>query len=342
MITKRPFGRTADGREVNEFVLDNGVICVHVLDYGCTVKNVFVTDKNGEKRDVVLGYDDIAGYETHDGYLGAFIGRVANRIGGAKFTLNGKNYELFKNDGNNSLHGGEIGFDKKVFESEIVGEKLYFRYVSKDGEEGYPGNMKVEVCYYLDKGAFELCYFAECDKDTPVSLTNHSYFNLSATNTVLDHELTVDSNNITAIDKTLIPTGELTCVENSPFDFRKAQKIGLYIDYPHKQLEYAGGYDHNFVLKNYGKFEKVATLYAQDTGINMDVYTDNFGMQVYSGNFLGGSVGKGGRLHERRSAVCLETQNFPDAINKPAFPSCVLKAGDKFYKRTAYSFSVKK
>ncbi len=342
MITKKAFGKTADGREVNEFVLDDGVICVHVLDYGCTVRNVFVTDKNGERRDVVLGYDDVAGYEANDGYLGAFIGRVANRIGGAKFTLNGKTYELYKNDGNNSLHGGKIGFDKKVFESEIVGERLYLRYESKAGEEGYPGNMKTEVCYYLDKGTFNLCYYAESDKDTPVSFTNHSYFNLSAEETVLGHELTVDSNNITAIDKTLIPTGEFTCVENTPFDFRKPQEIGLYIDYPHKQLEYAGGYDHNFVLKNYGKFEKVASLYACDTGINMDVYTDNFGMQVYSGNFLNGAAGKGGRLHKKRSAVCLETQNFPDAINKPAFPSCVLKAGDKFYKRTAYAFSVKK
>lgn len=342
MITKKLFGKTADGREVNEFVLDNGIISVHVLDYGCIVKNVFVKDKKGELRDVVLGYDDVAGYEKNDGYLGAFIGRVANRVGGAKFSLNGKKYELFKNDGDNSLHGGKIGFDKKVFASEIAGDKLCFKYLSPSGEEGYPGNMSVEVRYYLDGGAFCLDYEAECDEDTPVSLTNHSYFNLSATNTVLDHELEINSNAITAIDKSLIPTGEFACVEDTPFDFRKKQKVGLYIDYPHKQLVYAGGYDHNFVLKNYGSFEKAASLYSADTGIRMDVLTDNFGMQFYSGNFLSGAIGKGGRVHEKRCALCLETQNFPDAVNKPAFPSCVLKAGGKFAKRTSYVFSVDK
>lgn len=342
MIKKQSFGKTADGKAVTEYILDNGVIMAHVLDYGCTVKNLFVKDKNGALRDVVLGYDDICGYQNNDGYLGAFIGRVANRVANGKFCLDGVEYSLYKNDGKNSLHGGECGFDKKIFSARQDGERLRFTYFSADGEEGYPGGLKVEVCYYLDKGSFNLCYKAECDKATPISLTNHSYFNLSAENSVLNHVLTINSDSITPIDKELIPTGERMYVEGSPFDFRRGRKIGEYINSPHKQITFGGGYDHNFELKNYGNYEKVASVYAEDTGIEMSVYTDNFGMQLYTGNFLNGAVGKGGRLHEKRSAFCLETQNFPNAVNQPAFPSAVLRPGEKFEKKTSYCFCVKK
>lgn len=342
MIKKQPFGKTKDGRAVTEYILDNGVFSAHVLDYGCTIKNLFVKDKNGELRDVVLGYDDISSYENNDGYLGAFIGRVANRVGGGKFSLDGKNYSLYLNDGKNSLHGGKIGFDKKIFSVRTDGERLRFTLVSPDGDEGYPGNLKVEVCYYLDKSGLNLCYKAESDAATPISFTNHSYFNLSAENTVLNHVLTVNSDSITPVDKDLIPTGERMYVEGTPFDFRSGRRLGEYIDSPHKQITFGGGYDHNFELKNYGKFEKVASVYAPDTGIEMSVFTDNFGMQVYSGNFLNGAVGKSGRLHEKRAALCLETQNFPNSVNQPGFPSTILRPGERFEKRTAYCFAIKK
>ncbi len=342
MIKKQAFGVTADGQAVTEYILDNGDVRAHVLDYGCVIKNLFVKDKNGDFRDVVLGYDDLSSYENNGGYLGAFVGRVANRVAGGKFSLDNKSYSLYLNDGKNSLHGGKIGFDKKIFSSRVDGERLRFTYLSADGEEGYPGNLKVEVCYYLDKKGINLCYKAESDAATPVSFTNHSYFNLSRENTILNHILTINSDNVTPVDKDLIPTGERLFVEGTPFDFRNGRKIGEYINSPHKQITFGGGYDHNFELKNYGKFEKVASVYAEDTGIEMSVFTDNFGMQVYTGNFLNGTVGKGGRIHEKRSALCLETQNFPNAVNQPSFPSAILRPGERFEKRTAYCFSVKK
>ena len=342
MITQKQFGFLSNGKEVTEFILDNGVIRAHILNYGCIINKLFVPTSSGEMHDVVLGYDNCLGYEINGGYLGAFIGRVANRIKDSKFTLNEKNYKLFANDGKNSLHGGEKGFDKKIYAHEIEGEKLIFTALSPDKEEGYPGNLQLKITYYLEGSSINLCYECTTDADTPVSLTNHSYFNLSKEENILNHELTINADYITPIDKGLIPTGELMAVEDTPYNFTKAQKVGLYIDYPHNQIKFGGGYDHNFVLKNYGKYEKIATVYAQDTGINMDVYTDNFGVQFYSGNFLNNEIGKGGRIHVKRAALCLETQDFPNAINQVSFPSNVLKAGAKYSHKTAYVFSVDK
>lgn len=339
MVKKQPFGRTASGAEVTEYILDNDIIEAHFIDYGCILRKLFVHDRNADERDVVLGYDDISSYENNDGYLGAFVGRVANRIKNAAFKLNGKNYQLYANDGKNCLHGGKIGFDKKIYDACFGdGDKVIFNALSPDGEENFPGNLNVKVTCSVKGFTLLFEYEATSDKDTPVSLTNHSYFNLSAEKTVLGHTLQINSDFITPIDKSLIPTGELMNVADTPFDFRESQKVGRYIDYPHKQLEYAGGYDHNFALKNYGSFEKVATLYAEDTGIFMDVATDNFGMQVYSGNFLSGVSGKNGKPNVRRGALCLETQNYPNAINQPSFPDCVLRAGKVFAKKTSYSF----
>ena len=342
MIAKRVFDNLADGREITEYILDNGVIQAHILNYGGIIQSLFVPDKNGEKHDVVLGYDNAFGYQSNGGYLGAFIGRVGNRIKDCKFTLNGETYKLFANDGKNSLHGGKNGFDKKLFNGEIVGDTLVLTALSEDGEEGYPGNMQIKVTYSLKGGAINLDYEATCDKDTPVSFTNHSYFNLSSEDLMLNHLLTINADYIVPVDKNLIPTGELMLVEDTPFDFRKATKVGEYIDYPHKQIKHGGGYDHNYVLKNYGICEKVATLFAPDTGIKMDVLTNNLGMQFYSGNFLNNEVGKGGRIHYKRSALCLETQGFPNAVNQPSFPSAILKVGETFKRRTTYSFSVVK
>lgn len=340
MNEKRHFGTSKDGFEISEYILDNGLIEAHFLDYGCIIKNVFVAGKDGKRRDVVLGYDDLKSYEENGGYLGAFVGRVANRIKNAEFTLDGVKYRLFANDGKNCLHGGKKGFDKKFFESKIEDDSITFTTCSFDGEEGFPGGLSIEVKYTLRGSALDIEYKAVATADTPVSFTNHSYFNLSDEDTALNHVLSVNSDFITPVNDTLIPTGELLSVSDTPFDFRNPQKVGLYIDYPHKQLKIAGGYDHNFVLKNYGSYEKVATLYAEDTGISMDVFTDNFGMQVYSGNFLNGAVGKNGRIYGKRAAICLETQGFPNAVNQVTFPSIIVKAGKTYSKRTTYAFSV--
>ena len=340
MNEKRHFGTSKDGFEISEYILDNGLIEAHFLDYGCIIKNVFVAGKDGKRRDVVLGYDDLKSYEENDGYLGAFVGRVANRIKNAEFTLDGVKYRLFANDGKNCLHGGKKGFDKKFFETKIEDDSITFTTCSFDGEEGFPGGLSIEVKYTLRGSALDIEYKAVATADTPVSFTNHSYFNLSDEDTALNHVLSVNSDFITPVNDTLIPTGELLSVSDTPFDFRKPQKVGLYIDYPHKQLKIAGGYDHNFVLKNYGSYEKVATLYAEDTGISMDVFTDNFGMQVYSGNFLNGAVGKNGRIYGKRAAICLETQGFPNAVNQVTFPSIIVKVGKTYSKRTTYAFSV--
>ena len=340
MNEKRHFGTSKDGFEISEYILDNGLIEAHFLDYGCIIKNVFVAGKDGKRRDVVLGYDDLKSYEENGGYLGAFVGRVANRIKNAEFTLDGVKYRLFANDGKNCLHGGKKGFDKKFFESKIEDDSITFTTCSFDGEEGFPGGLSIEVKYTLRGSALDIEYKAVATADTPVSFTNHSYFNLSDEETALNHLLSVNSDFITPVNDTLIPTGELLSVSDTPFDFRNPQKVGLYIDYPHKQLKIAGGYDHNFVLKNYGSYEKVATLYAEDTGISMDVFTDNFGMQVYSGNFLNGAVGKNGRIYGKRAAICLETQGFPNAVNQVTFPSIIVKAGKTYSKRTTYAFNV--
>lgn len=342
MVTQKVFDKLSNGKEINEFILDNGVIEAHILNYGCIIQSLFVADKDGVKRDVVLGYDKAISYETNGGYLGAFIGRVANRTKDSKFSLNGKSYKLFANDGKNSLHGGQSGFDRKLYNAEIVGESLVLTATSADGEEGYPGNLSIKVTYSLKSGAITMEYECTCDKDTPISLTNHSYFNLSLEDTILNHNLTINSDYITSIDKNLIPTGELMLVEETPFDFRKGERVGEYIDFPHKQIKFGGGYDHNYVLKNYGIYEKVASLYAPDTAIKMDVLTDNLGMQFYSGNFLNNETGKGGRIHYKRAALCLETQSFPNAINQPSFPTSILRAGETFKRKTTYSFSIQK
>ena len=342
MVTQKVFDKLSNGKEITEFILDNGVIEAHILNYGCIIQSLFVADKDGVKRDVVLGYDKAISYETNGGYLGAFIGRVANRTKDSKFSLNGKSYKLFANDGKNSLHGGQSGFDRKLYDAEVVGESLVLTATSDDGEEGYPGNLSIKVTYSLKGGAITMEYECTCDKDTPISLTNHSYFNLSLEDTILNHNLTINSDYITSIDKNLIPTGELMLVEETPFDFRKGERVGEYIDFPHKQIKFGGGYDHNYVLKNYGIYEKVASLYAPDTAIKMDVLTDNLGMQFYSGNFLNNETGKGGRVHYKRAALCLETQSFPNAINQPSFPTSILRVGETFKRKTTYSFSIQK
>lgn len=342
MIKKRIFGKTENGDEVIEYIIDNGRLQLHCLNYGCIINKLIVSDKNGVPLDVVLGFESVADYARHSGsYMGAAVGRVANRIQNAEFLLNGKKYELDKNDGENCLHGGFSGLSQKIFKAEEIENGVSFSAFSPDGEGGFSGNATFIITYKLLNDSLSIEYECLSDKDTPVSLTNHSYFNLSGEESICEHLLFVNADYITPTDDKLIPTGEFMSVSNTPFDFNKEQKVGLYVDYPNVQIKNAGGYDHNYVLKNNGEFKKVASLSAKDSGICMNVYTDAPGMQVYSGNFLSGETGKYGKVYKKRAAICLETQGLPNAVNRAEFPSVIQKAGKKYTYKTTYEFTLR-
>jgi aldose 1-epimerase len=323
---------------------------VRVIPYGGIVTSIRVPDRNGQFDDVVLGYDDSADYRRNNGpYVGAIIGRYANRIAKGMFILDGRSYSLATNNGPNHLHGGTKGFDKVVWQPEEFrnadGSGVVFRYISTDGEEGYPGTVKAQVTYTLtDNNEFIIDYAATTDKATPVNLTHHSYFNLTgATRDVLDHELTINADRYTPIDPTSIPTGEIAPVEDTPFDFRKPMPIGARIMQDNEQLRNGKGYDHNFVLNRSGEgLVHAAHVYEPSSGRVIDVSTTEPGMQFYSGNFLDGSItGKSGRTYQQRFGLCLETQHFPDSPNQPQFPSTILRPGMEYRSRTVYAFSVK-
>ncbi len=335
---KKPFGVTRNGEQVTAYTLSNGAMSAVILDYGCTIQALYVPDKNGNPVDVVLGYDTVKGYEDGDGYLGAAIGRVGNRIAKGKFTLNGKDYTLAVNNGPNHLHGGLVGFDSVIWDAKVTEDALIFTRLSPDGEEGYPGNLAVTITYRLTENAITLTYDAKTDADTLVNLTNHTYFNLAGEGDVLDHVLTVNADAFCEGDPDCLPTGKLIPVAGTPFDFTKAKKIGKDIGADDIQLKNAGGYDHNFALNAGGT---AAVLYSEKTGIEMTTTTTLPGVQVYSANFLTEREGKGGRKIGFRNALCLETQVHPDAIHNPHFPSAVLKAGDLYHTETTYAFAVK-
>ena len=337
-VSSFPFGTLSDGRAVTAWRIDTAAgASLTVLDYGATVQSLCVPGRNG-LVDVVLGYDTAAEYEKNDAYLGATIGRVGNRIGGAAFSLGGVTYELAKNDGANHLHGGVKGFDKVFWAAEAGENCVAFSRRSPDGEEGYPGNLDVTVTFTLTEGnALRIAYDAKTDKDTLVNLTNHSYFNLSGGGSVLDHLLTVYAERFCEGDSGCLPTGKLLPVAGTPFDFREAKPIGRDIGADDAQLHGAGGYDHNYVLAG----RRAALLYSERTGIEMSVDTDLPGMQVYSGNFLTERKGKGGAAIAQRGALCLETQLFPNGMACWGFPSPVLRAGQTMHSETAYSFSVR-
>jgi aldose 1-epimerase len=323
---------------------------VRVTPYGGIVTSIRVPDRNGQFDDIVLGYDDAAGYRRNNGpYMGAIIGRYANRIAKGTFTLDGRTYPLATNNAPNHLHGGRTGFDKVVWQAEEFrnadGAGVVFRYTSADGEEGYPGTLKAQVTYTLtDNNELTIDYVATTDKATPVNLTHHSYFNLTgATRDVLDHELTINADRYTPIDPTSIPTGELAPVMDTPFDFRKPMPIGARIMQDNEQLGNGKGYDHNFVLNRQGEgLVHAAHVYEPSSGRTIDVSTTEPGVQFYSGNFLDGSItGKSGRVYRQRFGFCLETQHFPDSPNQPLFPSTILRPGAEYRSRTVYAFSVK-
>lgn len=329
----------SDGKKVYLSTLTNkNGAQVKISNYGGTITSWVTPDNQGNKSSIVLGFNELKGYLAHPPYFGATVGRYGNRIANAKFTLNGKTYKLAANNGKNSLHGGLKGFDKMVWDAAPLADNtpsLTLSYLSKDGEEGYPGNLKVSITFSLsDDNELKIDYNAETDKATPVNLTNHSYFNLTGDpgNTILNHAVMIDADRYTPVDKTLIPTGELKPVKGTPFDFTTAHKVGERID----QVE--GGYDHNFVLNKKGtSSDKVVTVTDSVSGRRLEVYTDQPGIQFYTGNFLDGSIKTDdGTPIPKNGALCLETQHFPDSPNKPAFPSTILKPGEKYHTTTTY------
>ncbi|AKJ63525.1 aldose epimerase family protein [Kiritimatiella glycovorans] len=343
------FGITGDGREVREYLLRNGNgIEAGILDYGGIVRTLRVPDAEGAAADIALGFDTLAEYEAKSPYFGAMVGRYANRIGGAAFTLDGRTYTLPANEGPHHIHGGRCGFDRAVWHAEPRSgdgyDGLRLRHRSPDGDEGYPGRLSVTVDYTLnDRNELRIDCEAESDRPTVCNLTHHSYFNLAGhgAGSVLDHELMLCADFFTPTDADSIPTGEVRPVEGTPMDFRAMKTIGRDIEAPDPQLEYAGGYDQNFVLRRHYAGEQVpaARLVHPGSGRVMDVVTSEPGIQLYTGNALEGVEGKGGACYPRRSGICLETQHFPDSPNRPHFPSTTLRPGQVYRSTTLYRFT---
>ncbi len=345
-VAKVAFGHTPEGMPVNIYSLVEGKIAARIITYGGIVVSLRTPDRYGKLADVVLGCDSVKEYVEQTAHFGGIIGRYANRIAHGTFQLDGQTYSIPKNDGDNALHGGTRGFDKVVWAAKQIPDGVELTYVSKDGDQGFPGTLTTTVRYTLSGGALRMEYSATTDKDTVLNLTNHSYFNLKGQGNgdVLGHVLKIDASRITPVDATLIPTGELKSVEGTPFDFRTPHAIGERIDADDPQLHLGHGYDHNFVLDHAsGQLVEAAEAYEPTTGRILRVLTTEPGVQLYTGNFLDGSIkGKEGRVYKRRFAFCLETQHFPDSPNHPSFPSTELKPGEKFHSLTVFEFSTGK
>ena len=348
---KSSFGQSADGRQVDLYTLVNSNgIRVRVMTHGAVVVSLEVPDRDGRLADVALGFDDMGGYLSDPPYFGAIVGRYGNRIAHGRFTLDGAEYALAQNNGENHLHGGLKGFDKVIWEAEEVegsdDPALRFSYLSADGEEGYPGNLSVEVTYTLTEGdELRVDYYATTDQTTVLNLTQHTYFNLAGAGEgdILDHELMINAHRFTPVDETLIPTGELREVAGTPLDFTSPTPIGARINQDNDQLRVGQGYDHNFVLRRSGQgLELAARVHEPGSGRVLEVYTTEPGMQFYAGNFLDGTIrGKEGRVYLHRSGFCLETQHFPDSPNQPDFPSTVLRPGEEYRQTTVFRFSTR-
>jgi aldose 1-epimerase len=350
-VSQRSGGKLPDGSAVEIYTLKNEKIEVQVMNYGGYVLSIKVPDRAGKIADVVLGFDDPARYyeSNHakgNPFFGPIVGRYANRIAHAKFSLDGKEYTTPKNDGDNTLHGGPDGFHNHLWTGQIVPDGVELKYVSKDGEEGFPGNLSVTVKYTLSGNDLKIDYSATTDKPTVLNLTNHSYFNLSGqgNGTILADELKLDASRFTPVDSGLIPTGELKSVVGTPFDFLKPHAVGERINANDEQLHLGhNGYDHNFVIDGGGKeLKEAAEVYDPASGRVLQVLTTEPGVQFYTANFLDGSIkGKGGVAYPRNAALCLETQHFPDSPNHPAFPTTVLRPGGEFHSTTVYRFSAR-
>ena len=342
-ITEKPFGNYYNA-PVTEYTLTNSSgMQASILNYGGTITKLMVPDRNGKMGDVVLGFETFGGYmQKKDPYIGALVGRYANRIANAKFTMDGKTYKLAPNNFGNSLHGGNVGFDKVIWNTEKIGDSsLKLTYQSKDGEEGYPGNLNVQVIYTLGAdNSLKIDYTATTDQATPVNLTNHSYFNLSAgkDSTVLDHVLKLDADKYTPVNDQLIPTGQIANVKGTPLDFTTPKPIGKDMG------SVKGGFDHNWILNKRGtELQEAATVYDPGSGRYMEVLTTQPGIQFYSGNFLNGDLQltKEGQIYIPHSGLCLETQHYPDSPNEPSFPNTILRPGETYRQTTVYKFSVK-
>ncbi len=347
-ITEKPFGNYYNAPVTEYTITNSSGMQAGILNYGGTITKLITPDKNGKMGDVVLGFENFSGYmQKNEPYMGALVGRYANRIANAKFTLDGKTYKLAPNNFGNSLHGGNVGFDKVIWNVEKIGDSsLKLTYQSKDGEEGYPGNLNVQVIYTLGPdNSLKIDYTATTDKPTPVNLTNHSYFNLSAgkDSTILDHVLQLNADKYTPVNDQLIPTGQIAAVKGTPMDFTTAKAIGKDIG------NVKGGFDHNWILNKKGndpagfREQPAATVFDPGSGRFMEVFTTQPGLQFYSGNFLNGGlqVTKGGQIYVPHAALCLETQHYPDSPNEPSFPSTILKPGETYMQTTVYKFSVK-
>lgn len=350
-MTKEPFGKLPDGTAIDLYTLRNSRgFEAMIINYGGFVVSLKAPDKDGKLADVVLGHDSLEGYLKQPGFMGCITGRYANRIAKGEFKLGGNTYTLAKNNGPNHLHGGRVGFDKKVWQAkdvqgpDAIGVQL--SYLSKDGEEGYPGNLSVTVTYWLtNNNELKIDYAATTDKETVLNLTNHSYFNLAGAGNgdILKHVLTLNADRFTPVDETLIPTGELRSVKGTPLDFTTPTAIGARIDdQQDQQMVYGKGYDHNFVVNgNPGQLRLAARVSEPTSGRVLEVLTTEPGVQLYTSNFLDGSIkGKGDKAYQRRYGFCLETQHFPDSPNKPQFPTAVLKPGGQFKSTTVFKFSV--
>jgi aldose 1-epimerase len=348
-IMRQPFGRLPDGTAVHLFTLKNANgVEVSICNYGGIVVSFKAPDRNGKFGDIVLGFDNLEDYLKQHPFFGCIVGRYGNRIAKGKFSLDGKDYHLATNNGPNALHGGLKGFDKVIWDASVkasaLGPAIELRYLSKDGEEGYPGNLSVTAVYTLTvDNALQLDYTATTDKATIVNLTQHSYFNLAGHGGVLNYDVMIAADKFTPVDNTLIPTGELRPVEGTPFDFRKPTRIGARIDEDNEQLKFGGGYDHNFVFnKPLGKLELAARVHDPSTGRVLEVLTTEPAMQFYTANQLGGIKGKAGQVYGRRGAFCMEPQHFPDSPNHPNFPSTVLKPGEVYRNTIIYRAAVAK
>jgi len=350
-IEKKAFGKTKDGINIDQFLLKNqNGMEISAINYGGIITSLKAKDRNGNYKDIVLGFNNLSEYEGDSPYFGAIIGRYGNRIAKGKFTLNGENYTLAVNNGENHLHGGLRGFDKVVWDTkEVVNDStasLVLSYMSKDMEEGYPGNLEVKVIYTLDNNdELSVKYEAISNKTTIINLTQHSYFNLSANfnKNILDHEILINADSFLPVNSTLIPTGEIRNVRGTPFDFRKPKKVDEEINAINKQLEFGIGYDHCWVLNNQDKgLRFVASAYESGTGRLLEIFSDQPGIQFYSGNFLDGTLkSKIGGNYDFRSGFCLETQHYPNSPNEKDFPSVTLNAGEKYVSETIFKFSSK-
>jgi aldose 1-epimerase len=350
-MTPTPYGTTPDGQPVEQYTLTNANgIEVGIITYGGIITSILAPDRSGERRNIVLGFNTLDDYVHKNRYFGCITGRFANRIADARFTLDSKVYTLAVNNGVNALHGGLVGFDKRVWAAQAVqmGDEqgVALTYISVDGEEGYPGNLEVTVMYSLSAdNSLRIDYTATTDAPTPINLTNHSYFNLSGegSGAITDHILTLYADHYTPVNTNIIPTGEIASVVGTPFDFRTRTPIGLRIDADDAQIKLGGGYDHNYVINRPDDESLVLTALVEDpaSGRTLETLTTEPGVQLYTGNFLDGSVvGSGGKPYEKRGGFCLETQHYPDSPNQPAFPNTILRPGEEYRTTTVYRFGV--